>query len=61
MLYGLTHRSPVDLHVVRDRNPMFIRLHDGSIRNGFTLEVSNRTLQPQTYRITFAGPAKVIR
>ena len=57
MLYGLTHRSPVDLHVVRDRNPMFVRLHDGSIRNGFTLEVSNRTLLPQTYRITFAGPA----
>ena len=55
MLYGLTHRSPLDLHVVRDRNPMFVRLGDGSIRNGFTLEVSNRTLQPQTYRVAFDG------
>jgi cytochrome c oxidase accessory protein FixG len=55
MLFGLLHRESAELHVVRDRNPLFVRLHDGSIRNGYTLKISNRTFEPQTYRITFAG------
>jgi cytochrome c oxidase accessory protein FixG len=55
MVWGLLQRSPVDLHVTRDRNPLFVRLHDGSIRNGFTLAVSNRTFLPVTYRISFEG------
>jgi cytochrome c oxidase accessory protein FixG len=55
MLYGLVLREPVDLHVVRDRNPMFVRLHDGSIRNGFTLEVSNRTFESKTFELSFSG------
>ena len=55
MLWGLSHRQSMDLHVVRDRNPLFVRLHDGSIRNGFTLKISNRTFEPRTYRVGFTG------
>ncbi len=55
MLYGLLLRSPMELRVVRDRNPMYVRLHDGSIRNGFTLKISNRTFEPRAYRVSFAG------
>jgi cytochrome c oxidase accessory protein FixG len=55
MLWGLLHRETAELHVVRDRNPMFVRLHDGSIRNGYTLKISNRTFEPRTFAITFTG------
>jgi polyferredoxin len=57
MAWGLATRAPSELHVVRDRNPLFVRLHDGSIRNGYTLKISNRTFLPQTYRVTFQGVA----
>ncbi|MDO9223386.1 MAG: cytochrome c oxidase accessory protein CcoG [Caulobacter sp.] len=55
MLWGFLQRSPVDLHVLRDRNPTFIRLHDGSIRNAYTLKVTNRSFEPQTYEVRFSG------
>lgn len=59
MLYGLTTRSPVALDVIRDRNPTFVRLSDGEIRNGYTLKLMNRSNSPAIYRIQFQGPAGV--
>ena len=59
MLWGLTHRSLIDLHVLRDRNPTFVTLHDGAIRNGYTLKIANRTFEPRPMEIRFAGPAGV--
>ncbi len=55
MVWGLTQHRVLDVHVVRDRNPMFVRLHDGAIRNGYTLKIANRTLTPQQVRISFNG------
>ncbi len=55
MGWGLLHRQVSELHVARDRDPMFVRLHDGSIRNGYTLKISNRTFAPQSYSVAFAG------
>jgi cytochrome c oxidase accessory protein FixG len=55
MVAGLAGRTPVSLHVLRDRNPTFVRLSDGSIRNGYTLKVSNRSLEPRTLSITLKG------
>ena len=56
MLWGLVGRSAVSLDVLRDRNPTFVRLKDGSIRNGYTLKIANRTAEPQAYLIRFEGP-----
>ena len=55
MIWGLTHRTSIDLHALRDRNPTFVRLHDGSIRNGYTLKITNRGFEPRTYRVTAEG------
>jgi cytochrome c oxidase accessory protein FixG len=55
MIFGLLNRRDLDLHVVRDRNPMFVRLHDGSVRNGYTLEISNRSLEPKSYDVAVSG------
>jgi cytochrome c oxidase accessory protein FixG len=62
MGWGLTHHSVMELHVVRDRNPLFVRLHDGRVRNGFTLQIANRTLRPQTFSVSFSGvPGAVLK
>ena len=57
MAWGFAVRSPVAFDVLRDRNPTFIALQDGSIRDGYTLKVANRSFQRQTYAITLTGLA----
>lgn len=55
MIWGLATRSTFDLHALRDRNPTFIRLHDGSIRNGYTLKIANKTFTDQPVEVRFSG------
>jgi cytochrome c oxidase accessory protein FixG len=55
MLWGLTHRSVLDLHVLRDRNPMYVRMQDGSVRDGYTLKIANRSFYPKTLVVRFEG------
>ena len=55
MLWGFSQRQLFDLHVLRDRNPTFVRLHDGAIRDGYTLKLTNKSFRPQTYQVSFSG------
>ncbi len=55
VLFGLTERASLDLNVLPDRNPLFVKLADGSIRNGYTVKVLNRVREPRTYALTLAG------
>ncbi|MEM9439638.1 MAG: cytochrome c oxidase accessory protein CcoG [Pseudomonadota bacterium] len=55
VLLGLTERASLDLNVLPDRNPLFVKLADGSIRNGYTVKVLNRVREPRTYTLTLAG------
>ena len=55
MVIALLLRSTVDLAVLRDRAPLYVTLSDGSIRNGYTIKVSNRTRDTQGYRIALEG------
>ena len=51
MLYGLTHRSVLDMNVLRDRIPNYVTLSDGSVRNGYTVKVLNKQAKPLTLKI----------
>ncbi|MGZ6038219.1 MAG: cytochrome c oxidase accessory protein CcoG [Phenylobacterium sp.] len=55
MLWGLSHRSTVNLHVLRDRNPMVVHMQDGSVRDGYTLKIENRSFYPKIYAVSFSG------
>ena len=57
MAWGLTHRTVLGLHVLRDRNPMFVRLHDGAVRDGYTLKIANHTFRDRTVEVRFSGIA----
>lgn len=57
MLVTLLGRSPLDITAQHDRNPLYVTLSDGSIRNGYTLRVLNKKLEKGTFRIeTFGVP-----
>ena len=55
MLFQLLTRSDIDINVLRDRNPLFTRLADGGIRNGFTFKVLNKAHAQRTFTIAAEG------
>jgi cytochrome c oxidase accessory protein FixG len=55
MLYALTHRGDLELNLLRDRNPVYVQLSDGDIRNGFTLKILNKSAQHRTFSIAVQG------
>ncbi len=55
VLFGLTTRDSLDLNVLPDRNPLFVKLADGSIRNGYTVKVLNQVREPKTYGLALEG------
>ena len=55
MLYGLIKRAPLDMSVLHDRNPIFVKLSDGSFRNGYDIKILNKTYEDKTYALTVEG------
>ena len=44
-------RARLDLSVQHDRAPLFVQVRDGSIRNGYTLKISNQTQAPADFEL----------
>ena len=57
MLFSLVDRRTVDLDVLRDRNPNFVTLADGAVRNGYTLKLMNRDQAPRVLNLAVSGIA----
>ena len=55
MLAGLVLRTDSSVNVLRDRNPLFVTLSDGSVRNGYTVKILNMKRETRTYRLAPAG------
>ena len=55
MLLSLVTRSTIDLDVIRDRNPNFVTLADGSVRNAYTLKLMNRSNSPRAFYLSLDG------
>ncbi len=55
MLVALMSRQTLEVNVLRDRNPLFVVLSDGSIRNGYSLKIINKDAQPRIVRIGVEG------
>jgi polyferredoxin len=49
-------RRDLDVSVLPERNPLYVTLKDGSVRNGYTPKITNRLAREETYRISVAGP-----
>jgi cytochrome c oxidase accessory protein FixG len=55
MVYGLATRQTLDLNVIRDRSPPYVRLADGSIRNDYALKLINMTDRARRVSIEISG------
>ena len=55
ILYGLTHINPLQLTVLHERQPLFIRMSDGSIENKYTIKAVNKTGMEIPVRLKVEG------
>lgn len=52
MFYALLTRTPLELHALHERNPLFVQLSDGQIRNSYTLKILNKTHYPKIFALS---------
>ena len=55
LLIGLASRSQLDVNVLHDRNPLFVTLSDGSIRNGYIIKILNMTQEQRRFELAVEG------
>ncbi len=55
MLTVLSLRSPLDINVLHDRNPLYVMLKDGTVRNGYDVKILNMTPEPRTVTLHLDG------
>jgi cytochrome c oxidase accessory protein FixG len=60
MTTALAMRSTLGLSVLHDRAPLFVRLPDGGLRNGYTVKIVNKAAWPVLYELRVDGVAGAI-
>ncbi|KAB2869589.1 MAG: cytochrome c oxidase accessory protein CcoG [Bauldia sp.] len=55
LVYALMARDRLEVNVLHDRNPQFVVLSDGSIRNGYTVKLLNKIAQPREVTVAIDG------
>ncbi|HPG89562.1 MAG TPA: cytochrome c oxidase accessory protein CcoG [Hyphomicrobium sp.] len=55
MVWSLMTRADLEISVLADRNPQFVTLSDGSLRNGYTIKIVNKTATARDVRVTVSG------
>src|SRR5690606_8942839 len=43
------------INVLHDRNPLYVELRDGSVRNGFDVKILNMTPEPRSVTLHLSG------
>ena len=55
MLATLLTRASLELNIQRDRNPLYVLLADGSIRNGYTVKILNKAHDERRFELSVEG------
>jgi len=55
LLFALGARSHTDISAAPDRNPPFMLMSDGSVRNAFTVKLRNMQSRPRAMRVSLEG------
>jgi cytochrome c oxidase accessory protein FixG len=55
MTWAWLARAVVGVTLIQDRNPLFVSLSDGGVRNGFTLKILNKHHDVHTFRVGIEG------
>jgi cytochrome c oxidase accessory protein FixG len=56
MVFQLATRATASISILHERNPMFVTLRDGSIRNAYTIRIANKRPEPRPFALTVEGP-----
>jgi cytochrome c oxidase accessory protein FixG len=57
LLFALGTRRHIDISVAPDRNPPFMLMSDGSVRDAYTVKLRNMQSRPRTMRVAMDGLA----
>ena len=55
MVVAWVNRAVLEISVLQDRNPMFVQLSDGSLRNGFTVKILNKQHHERNFHLAISG------
>jgi cytochrome c oxidase accessory protein FixG len=55
MLVALLARDDAGINVLHDRNPLFVTLSDGAIRNGYTVKILNKERAERRFYLNVEG------
>lgn len=55
MGWRLTTRATLGLNVIHDRNPQYVLNSDGTVRNGYTVRLLNKSPGPREFQLTVEG------
>jgi cytochrome c oxidase accessory protein FixG len=55
MLVGLLNKTVLEVNVVPDRNPLFVQVSGGGIRNGYTVRILNKKHGVHKFAISIKG------
>jgi cytochrome c oxidase accessory protein FixG len=55
MLVVLAGRSAMDISVAQERNPVYVVLSDGDVRNSYTVKLMNKQHAPREFDLTVSG------
>jgi cytochrome c oxidase accessory protein FixG len=55
MTFALVTREAQTISIIHDRNPIFVRLSDGAIRNGYTVRVANKRTERREFTLSLSG------
>ena len=58
--YGLSTLDAIDLTVIHERQPLFVRMSDGSIQNKYTIKILNKMTDDVEVRISAEGPEGLV-
>ncbi|WP_205481735.1 cytochrome c oxidase accessory protein CcoG [Sphingomonas arenae] len=55
MLFALGERTRMSISAQHQRNPAYVQLSDGHVRNNFTVKLRNMELRPRTFEVRLEG------
>ena len=60
MLRSLMLKTTLETSIIPDRNPLFVKMSNGSIRNGYTIKIMNKTHEQKIFSLVSSSPEQAI-
>ncbi|GAB5485646.1 MAG: hypothetical protein Pars93KO_20800 [Parasphingorhabdus sp.] len=60
MLFAVGNRTRIDISANHDRNPLYVQLADGAVRNAYTANLRNMENRPRTMEVSMSGLGQAV-